>query len=307
MQRYYLEMSLKAAREMIHAYFDDKNMEGVLKHLSAENFTFVGVTKDAVFNSKKTYLEYAESFLKDIGSYEIIDENYSVACESQDSCIVVVKLKQIDTCTQNICELDYFFSFNQLGNRVICSHYHVSRPFTATKVVKSVFFNENMPHPKLSSEIFAYNEELSNFMNSVEVATKSFYYEENFPYRYVNRKYMELLGYPTIRKFVTEENYSSLVNVHAADQNRYVEYLQTHHAAKIGDRTFGKKYQYRSTYYVSYRLQSPCLAEDVSVLEWGNFFTQGGRTIVNCFILNLSDVAQLSLKAESYDTNPPPP
>ena len=289
---------------MIHAYFDDKNMEGVLKHLSAENFTFVGVTKDAVFNSKKTYREYAESFLEDINTYEIIEENYSVASESQDSCLVIVKLKSIDTRTQNICELNYFFCFNQLGNRIICPHYHVSRPFTANKVVKSVFFNENMPPPELPFEVLLYNEELISFMNSAELAMKSFYYEKNFPYRYVNRRYMELLGYSTIREFVTEQNYSSLVNIHAADQNRYVEYLQAHHAAKIGNRTFEQKYKYQSTYYLIYRIQSPFLAEDVSVLEWGNFFTQGGRTIVNCFILNLNDVAQLSLRTKSQDTFP---
>lgn len=305
MQKHFLELSLNTAREMIHSYFDDKNMEGILKHLSKENFTFVGVTKDAVFNSTKTYRQYAESFLDYIGSYKIIDENYSVAAESQDSCLVVANIKNIDTRTQNVCELNYFFNFNQLGKGIICPHYHVSRPFNAPKVSKTVFFNENMPNPKLPSEILSYNEELIKFMNSDAVAEKSFYYEENFPYRYVNRKYMQLLGYSTIREFVAEQNYSSLVNIHVADQNRYVEYLQAHHAEKIGNRNFGQKYQYLSTYYLSYRLQSPNLAEEVSVLEWGNFFTQNGRTIVNCFVLNLNEVTQLSLKAQSHDTPPP--
>lgn len=137
MQKYYLELALSTAREMIHAYFDDKNMDAILKHLSAENFTFIGVTKDAFFNSRETYCEYAESFLDYIGSYKIVEENYAVLSESQDSCIVIVKFKSADTLTKNVCELNYFFYFNQVGNRIICPHYHVIRPSTESQLSRA--------------------------------------------------------------------------------------------------------------------------------------------------------------------------
>ena len=159
MKKYFLERSLNTAREMIHAYFYNKDMERIVKYLNPKTFSFMSVTKDAVFNSIKTYRQYAESLLEQIASYEIIEENYSVACESQDSCLVIVNLKQINTHTQNLCELDFFFHFRQLGNRIVCPHYHVRRPLTAHKVNKSVFFNENMPTPKLPFEILSYNEE----------------------------------------------------------------------------------------------------------------------------------------------------
>lgn len=64
-------------------------------------------------------------------------------------------------------------------------------------------------------------------MTSNTVAEKSFYYEENFPYRFVNRNFMTLLGYKQIGDFVTEANSSTLANVYVSDQRRYVEYLRT--------------------------------------------------------------------------------
>lgn len=137
MQEYYLGKALNTAHEMLHAYFEDKNINGVLKHLSAENFNFMDVTKDAVFNSTETYREYAESFFKYIDSYEIVDENYSVLSESQDSCVVIVKFKSVDTLTQNVCELNYFFYFNQIDDRIVCPHYHVIRSSTENQLIRA--------------------------------------------------------------------------------------------------------------------------------------------------------------------------
>lgn len=137
MQKYYLDKALNTAHEIMHAYFDDKDINGVLKNLSAKNFTFIGVTKDAVFNSRETYSKYAESFFDYIGSYEIVDENYSVLSESQDSCLVIVKFKSVDTLTQNVCERNYFFQFNLVGNRLICPHYHVVRSPTENQLSRA--------------------------------------------------------------------------------------------------------------------------------------------------------------------------
>lgn len=55
---------------------------------------------------------------------------------------------------------------------------------------------------------------------------------------------------------------------------------------------------------MKYRLQSPYLSEEISVLEWGNFFTLNGRTIVNCFVLNLAEVENISSAKEKIDATP---
>ena len=135
-------------------------------------------------------------------------------------------------------------------------------------------------------------------MNSSAVAEKSFYYAENFPYRFVNREFMSLLGYEKISEFITAENKSMLVNVHVADQRKYVEYLRNEYKNNVDRFHFDEKYQYQSSYCVKYRLQSPQLSEEVSVLELGNFFTLNGRTIVNCFVLNLNEAENLSSRNE---------
>lgn len=145
MEKYYLDKALNTAHEMIHAYFDDKDINGVLKHLSAENFTFIGVNGDIFFDSIESYSKYAESFFNYIGTYEIIEEKYSIISESEDSCLVLVRLKQIDALTQNICDLNYFFCFKQVGDGVICSHYHVSHVFEENPYIRSIYFNEKPP------------------------------------------------------------------------------------------------------------------------------------------------------------------
>ena len=303
MHKYLLESALTAAREMIQAYCVDRNVEGVFKHLDSDKFNFMGFTEGNVFNSSKKFREYAESSLGYTLAYKLVEENYSVACESRDSCLVIAKTKLLDTRVQKISALNYFFYFNRLGNKMVCSHYHVSRLFKPPQVIKSMFFNENMPQLYLPSEIISYNEDLLDFINSTEVAEKSFYYEENLPYRFVNINFMKLLGYSKIHDFAPKQNHSSLMNVHVADQNRYVEYLKAQFTEKV-DEHASERHQYLSSYYLSYRLQSPFLSEEVTVLEWGNFFKQNGRTIVNCFVLNLNEVEKISLKTKSDVTLP---
>ena len=298
MQKYYLDSALNAAREMIQSYLVNRSVEGLVKYLSPENFNFMGFIEGNVFDSAAEFRQYAELSLNQTLSYKLIDENYSVCSQSNDSCQILAKTTFIHIRTQKPFVLNYFFYFNQLDDKVICTHYHVSRQFDMNKPIRLVFFNENMPYPKLPWEIQAYNEDLLEFMNSDVVAEKSFYYEDTggsmFPYRLVNRKYIKLLGYTTIQEFITEQNSSSLSNVHAADKDRYVEYLAKHYAENIAGLNSEPQYKYRSTYYLRYRLQSPNLADEVNVLEWGNFFTEKSRTIVNCFVLNLNESEKIS-------------
>ena len=195
MQKYYLECSLNAACEMIKAYYVEKNVDGVLKHLNPQNFTFISYDSGLAFDDIKNFVAFLETGLEYLTSYKLIDENYTIGGQSQDSCFVIAKIKLIDTRTQKIFELHFFFYFNQFGNEVICPHYHVTLPIKTQKKIRSVFFNANAPEPKLPGEIQSHKEELIDFMNSNAVAEKSFYYAENFPYRFVNREFMNLLGH----------------------------------------------------------------------------------------------------------------
>ena len=54
MRKHYLDRALETAREMIQAYYVDRNVEGVFKHLSEENFSFMGFIEGNFFNTKDT-------------------------------------------------------------------------------------------------------------------------------------------------------------------------------------------------------------------------------------------------------------
>ena len=129
MKKCYLDRALRTAREMIQAYYVERQVEGVFKHLSEENFSFMGFIEGIFFDSKEAFREYAEVSLPHTLNYEIIDENYSVGGQSQDSCFIIAKITFMYTPTQKPFVLNFFFYFNQLGDKIICTHYHVSRTF----------------------------------------------------------------------------------------------------------------------------------------------------------------------------------
>lgn len=304
MHRYYLDYSLNAACEMIQAYYVDKNVAGIAKHLDKENFSWYGQDAENFIDNAEKFIKYAADSLKFMSSYKLIDENYSVIGDSQDSCYILAKIKLTDTRTQKISDVHFFFCFNQFGNITICRHYHFTIPTNSTVPTESIFFNKNFPIPFFQIEIQQHKEELLDFINSKAVAEKSFYYAENFPYRFVNHKFINMLGYDKSYEFVTEENNSILANIHVSDQRRYVEYLRTVYENNIKNFRFNQKYQYQSSYCVSYRLKSPYLHEEIFVFEWGNFFTLNGRTIVNCLVFNFNEAENISLGNDNTASEP---
>lgn len=158
MNKYYLDRALDTAREMIKAYCVDRNVEGVFKHVSAESFNFVGFMENVSFNSKEDFRKYAEDSLPYTLNYNVVDEDYSIVGQSQDSCLVLAKITYMHSNTKKTLVLNYFFYFNLQGDKIICTHYHVNRQFNINKAVWLVFLNENMPYPKLPSEIQDYSE-----------------------------------------------------------------------------------------------------------------------------------------------------
>ena len=146
MQKYYLECSLNAACEMIKAYYVDRNVDGVLKHLNSQNFTFISYDSGLSFDDLENFVAFLENGLKYLTSYKLIDENYTIGGQSQDSCFVIAKIKLIDTRTQKIFELHFFFYFNQFGNKVICPHYHVVLPINTKKRFGRCFSMRMLPN-----------------------------------------------------------------------------------------------------------------------------------------------------------------
>ena len=64
MQKYYLEYSLNAACEMIKAYYVDRNVGGVLKHLNPQNFTFISYDSGLSFDDLKNFAAFLENSLE---------------------------------------------------------------------------------------------------------------------------------------------------------------------------------------------------------------------------------------------------
>ena len=157
MRKHYLDRALETAREMIQAYYVDRNVEGVFKHLSEENFSFMGFIEGNFFNTKEAFREYAEVSLLYTLNYEIVDENYSVGGQSQDSCLIIAKITFIYTCTQKSFGLNFFFYFNQLGDDIICTHYHVSRSFNVNllEIANLGFDEEKFFSKKMTNSIRA--------------------------------------------------------------------------------------------------------------------------------------------------------
>lgn len=131
MKKFCLESALKAAREMIQAYYVERNVEGVFKHLSSENFSFIGFIEGISFNSKEAFREYAEVSLPNTLNYQLVDEDYSIGGQSQDSCFIIARINFMYTRAQKSFVLNFFFYFIQRDDKIICTHYHVSRSFKA--------------------------------------------------------------------------------------------------------------------------------------------------------------------------------
>ena len=294
MQKYYLDRALNAVREMIRSQYINRNVDGMIKHLSPENFSFVGFIEGNVFDSAASFIEYAQKSSDQLLSYELIDENYSVCSESDDSCQIRAQITFAHARTQKAFVVNHFFYFNRLGAKIICTHLHISRQFDMNKDYRLVLLNETAYYPKLPWEILSYGEDLLEFMNSGAVSEKSFVYDDDFQYLLVNMKFIELLGYKSMTEFAREQNNSSLANINEADRAGYVEYLKKRYENNLIGRDAVGECQPSSTYYVSYRLKSPYLVEEVRVLECGNFFTQNGRTTINSFVLNLNEAEKIS-------------
>lgn len=86
MQKYYLNCSLSAAREMINAYYVERNVDKLFEYINLGTSLGAATTQINPFSDAKSFRKYAEDSLSHLKSYNLIDENYSIGGQSQDSC-----------------------------------------------------------------------------------------------------------------------------------------------------------------------------------------------------------------------------
>ena len=109
-----MDYSLNAAREMINAYYVEKNIDKLFEHINLRNFTWSGYDLDKSFSNAQDFRKYVVESLPHLRFYNLIDENYTVGGESQDSCFIIAKIKLFDTRTQKIFELHFFSTSSKL-------------------------------------------------------------------------------------------------------------------------------------------------------------------------------------------------
>lgn len=129
MKKIFLDCALNSAQQMIKFFYVDKNVDEVCKFLDKNNFSFNCFIDGKDFDSVENFHDYLQNSLDLIKFYEIADENYSIAANSQDSCIVDAKIISVDKQSKKICDLQFYFYFIQREQQIFCHHYHVVRPF----------------------------------------------------------------------------------------------------------------------------------------------------------------------------------
>lgn len=166
MEENLLSNALKATREMIRSYFVDRNIDSLVKYLDSERFTFFFIMEDYFYNSKEEFLTYAANAMKYLLRYELVDDNYSVECESQDSCLIVAKIALRDAHKQKTTLYKYVFYFKQQGDNVICTHNHAILLHSLNQLLHSEFFDDSRSDKKLFVEILPEYEDLAKVSSS---------------------------------------------------------------------------------------------------------------------------------------------
>lgn len=196
MEKIFSDDALNISREMIKSFYVDKNVDGVYNFLDKNNFSFSGFTDGKNFNSVENFRDYLQNALYLMDSYQLHAENYSVVANSQDSCLVNAKISLLDTRTQKIYDLQFYFYFVQ-AEKILCRYYHVVNSFKAPKKIDEIFLNKNFPLPQLSHEIQSLNEDFIEFLNSLADSEKNF--------EGVNPNLIKLLRNSRINNFLRQE------------------------------------------------------------------------------------------------------
>lgn len=300
MKDFYERQAIYIVRQMIKAFYIDKDIDKVLSFTNPKKFTFIGFSESLVLTDfdeiKKFFKSKCEVVVE---NYKIIDEDYFISASSVDSCIVFARVtfKGNGVRENYFPKLHFSFYLQLIGGKLLVSHYHVHLAIKNNQIkMAESLFSDKIFKSFISNVDLAYqNEILYNFFNSTGIALKVFFYEKNFPYCCVNKAFLNLVGLKKISDL--ENSLSSLVHIHPNDQQNYISRLENFFTEKLKTLESSGEWQWKASYYLSYIMQTFDKAEKF-VFEWGNLFTLNGRPIVNSFILPI---------AEKWRSNAPPP
>lgn len=298
--KHHIDVALDNARKMIKAFFHDRDVDELIKYFDPDHFTWVGNGADDILTDIEEVRRCFKLGIREhIEKYSVIDEQYITGGASDDSCVIIAKLKfqGNDERAHFQSALHFSFYFRLVGDRMLVSHYHVHNPLATSNVRRAQYFlfdrDSDPASNMISMDVQLQNEMLNNFVDVNNVAAKSFWYEGDMPYVYVNRQYLQLIGCKHIRNFIGIGNGSSLSHIHPSDQSCYVEHMKKFFAENMQSIKTGEQWKWHGSYYVTYHLQST-VDDNLLVLEWGNVFTLNDRPLINCMILPLRNISFLS-------------
>ena len=290
MRDFYERQAIIIVKQMVHAFYIEKDVDKVLSFTNPEKFTWIGSGESLVmtdFDEIKNFFKSKCSVVTE--NYKIVGEDYFISASSMDSCVVFAKIKFKGTGSRQsyFPNLHFTFYLQIIDGRLLVSHYHVHSPVKNAQLqsAKSIFVTNNFISPV---DLMYTNEVLHNFFNATDIALKCFFYEKDFPYCCVNKAFLNLVGLEKISDVTNKNMLSSLVHIHPNDQQNYINRLEKCFASKPQSLDFSSEWQWQASYYLFYRMQTFDKAEKM-VFEWGNLFTLNGRSIINGFVLPMDN------------------
>lgn len=292
MNDFYKKEAIRIVKSMLKAFFIEKNVDNVLKYVNPDSFTWIGSGEHELLTDIDDIRRYFQARCADVASaYKMISDEFIIKNSSVDSCIVIAKIKFQGMSERKNYESALHFSFylQLIDDKLLVSHYHVHIPIKRRPLDYSQYFMMNSS-TDLSEPIqmdFQFQDELIHrFIFNEQTAMKSFFYEEGLPYCYVNRQYLKLVGFNSLKSFMVQEPNSSLAHIQPKDQQRYLKNLKANFPKSL---TLNQQdWKWHGSYNITYRLQTFDKIEKV-VFEWGNLLTVNGRLIVNSFVLPLEN------------------
>lgn len=292
MNDFHKKEAIQIVKSMLKAFFVEKNVDNVLKYVNHDSFTWIGSGEHELLTDIDDIRKHFQARCNEVvNAYRMSSEEFIIKNSSVDSCIVIAKIKFQGMNERKNYESTLHFSFylQLIGDNLLVSHYHVHIPIKRRLFDYSQYFMMNSS-TDLSEPIqmdFQFQDELiQRFIFNEQTAMKSFFYEEGLPYCYVNRKYLKLVGFDSLRSFMAQEPNSSLAHIQPKDQQRYLKNLKANFPESLTLNL--QDWGWHGSYNIMYHLQTFDKSEKV-VFEWGNLFSLNGRLIVNSFVLTLEN------------------
>ena len=90
MNDFYKKEAIQIVKSMLKAFFVEKNIDGVLKYVNRDSFTWIGIGEHEVLTNIDDIQKHFQTRCGEVASaYKISGEEYIIKNFSSDSCIVI--------------------------------------------------------------------------------------------------------------------------------------------------------------------------------------------------------------------------